>query len=284
MIRSLIYVLIILAAGLAMFGLWHTWPERADMVRMVWQQAVTPGPLSRSHTALENKCSACHTPVKGVEPRLCISCHADNRALLQRQPTAFHANVQTCIGCHSEHVGKDRMPTVMDHGQIPVTQVAAVPELPTGTLSDQELKLATRLGVAAALLTGTQSDAAPAQDWYAVAPRAPRNTAHTNVGQVELACVACHGTKDRHQGRFGTACASCHATDRWTVSEFVHPSPRSAQCVQCHQAPPSHYMEHFSMVSASLARQPKAKVNQCFACHQTTSWNDIKGSGWTKHH
>jgi hypothetical protein len=35
---------------------------------------------------------------------------------------------------------------------------------------------------------------------------------------------------------------------------------------------------HFSMLSAPIARQPNAKVNQ------TTSWNDIKGVGWTKHH
>jgi len=43
-------------------------------------------------------------------------------------------------------------------------------------------------------------------------------------------------------------------------------------------------MEHFKMISARVARQPQARVEQCFACHQTTSWNDIKGVGWYKHH
>jgi hypothetical protein len=43
-------------------------------------------------------------------------------------------------------------------------------------------------------------------------------------------------------------------------------------------------MGHFHMVSAKVARRPHARVNQCHLCHQTTSWNDIKGVGWYKHH
>lgn len=43
-------------------------------------------------------------------------------------------------------------------------------------------------------------------------------------------------------------------------------------------------MEHFRMVSARVANQPNAQVNQCYECHQTTAWNDIKGVGWYKHH
>jgi hypothetical protein len=71
---------------------------------------------------------------------------------------------------------------------------------------------------------------------------------------------------------------------KWTIPEFRHPSPRSTDCVQCHQAPPSHYMEHFHMVSARVAGKPHAQVSQCYQCHQTTSWNDIRGVGWYKHH
>jgi hypothetical protein len=83
---------------------------------------------------------------------------------------------------------------------------------------------------------------------------------------------------------FGKDCAQCHRTDKWTISEFRHPSAQSTDCVQCHQAPPSHYMGHFKMVSQRVACQPHADVRQCFLCHQTTSWNDIKGVGWYKHH
>ena len=34
----------------------------------------------------------------------------------------------------------------------------------------------------------------------------------------------------------------------------------------------------------SRTGQPHADVRQCFLCHQTTAWNDIKGLGRYKHH
>ena len=109
---------------------------------------------------------------------------------------------------------------------------------------------------------------------------------HPGIARREavLDCATCHATKDRHRGLFGTDCATCHGTAKWTVPEFRHPSPASTECARCHQAPPSHYMEHFGMISAKVAGQPHAQVRQCFLCHQTTAWNDIKGVGWYKHH
>ena len=68
-----------------------------------------------AHAFLEHNCAACHTPVKGVEATNCIVCHANNESLLQRQPTAFHANVGSCGECHREHQGRDQRPTDMDH-------------------------------------------------------------------------------------------------------------------------------------------------------------------------
>lgn len=109
---------------------------------------------------------------------------------------------------------------------------------------------------------------------------------HPEIASSEAAldCASCHSTKDRHQGYFGRDCASCHRTAAWTIAAFQHPSPRSVVCVQCHQPPPSHNMMHFTMVSQVVARQPTARVDQCFLCHQTTSWNDIQRVGWYKHH
>ena len=40
------------------------------------QRAVSPGRLSKAHAFLENNCAACHTPLKGVEAKNCIVCHA----------------------------------------------------------------------------------------------------------------------------------------------------------------------------------------------------------------
>ncbi len=43
-------------------------------------------------------------------------------------------------------------------------------------------------------------------------------------------------------------------------------------------------MGHFEMVSMAIAGQEHARVQQCYLCHQTDAWNDIKGVGWYKHH
>lgn len=102
-------------------------------------------------------------------------------------------------------------------------------------------------------------------------------------GQL-LDCSACHALQDRHAGLFGNDCADCHETSIWRVAGYRHPTPRSRDCAQCHQAPPSHYMEHFRMVSAKVARQEHASVNECYRCHLTTAWTDIRGIGFYKHH
>ena len=82
-----------------------------------WQQMTGPGPLSGAHAFLKNNCAACHSPAKGAEAVKCIVCHANNTALLQRQPTAFHADITACAACHIEHQG-GTAPTKMDHAAL----------------------------------------------------------------------------------------------------------------------------------------------------------------------
>ena len=43
-------------------------------------------------------------------------------------------------------------------------------------------------------------------------------------------------------------------------------------------------MGHFSMISKTIAHKESATVDQCFECHNTTSWNDIVDVGFYKHH
>ena len=85
------------------------------MAANTWQRLVNPGELSVVHASLEQNCSSCHTAVMGVDATKCILCHANEEALLQRQPTAFHADVKECRSCHLEHRGHIRKPTNMDH-------------------------------------------------------------------------------------------------------------------------------------------------------------------------
>ncbi|WP_077729701.1 hypothetical protein [Methylocaldum sp. 14B] len=222
------------------------------------QRFISPGELSAAHGFLEEKCSACHTSIHGVEAAKCIVCHANNEPLLQRQPTAFHANIGRCAGCHIEHQGVSIRPVVMDHA------------------------LLARIG------WDDLSTSAPETESRVTADRI-RHWLRDRPGgltrlDAALDCATCHATKDRHIGLFGADCSQCHGTKQWTIAGYRHPSARSLDCAQCHQAPPSHYMEHFRMVSQRVVGKPHAPVNQCYLCHQTTAWNDIKEVGWYKHH
>lgn len=254
---------IAIAAVLAIVGLAITLGLRNNAVIDVplLQRQVSPGPLSKAHASIERNCAACHTPMTGVDTTKCIACHANNTALLQRQPTAFHATIGTCTPCHSEHRGRTVRPVAMDHAGL-ANAGLDVARRNVDNASNRRLLEWLR----------THESLTDVTHPKLIAP------------ETVLNCATCHGTKDRHQKRFGDDCAVCHATGSWVIPEFTHPSPRSTDCVQCHQAPPSHYMEHFKMVSQTVARVTDAGVEQCFRCHQTTAWNDIKGVGWYKHH
>lgn len=228
------------------------------------ERAVRPGELSQPHAFLENNCAACHTPMKGVEAKNCIVCHADNLAVLQRQPSAFHADITACAACHQEHQGRVPSTTKMDH--VALAHIGR--EQMQSTVSGEDERGSVLLAWIA-----SGSGGAP-----------PSATPHLRPEETQLDCATCHQSKDRHQGLFGNDCAQCHSTSKWTLAEFRHPAPSSQSCAQCHQAPPSHYMMHFEMVSKKVAGVERAVVNQCFVCHQTTSWNDIRGVGFYKHH
>ncbi|MCL4788854.1 MAG: hypothetical protein KJ070_19015 [Verrucomicrobia bacterium] len=227
-----------------------------------WQRMANPGQLSQGHAFLDHNCNACHTPVKGVETASCIVCHANNSAVLQRQPTAFHADIGSCVECHREHQGRAARKTQMDHA----------------ALAHIGCKMLERTS------PSSVPDMTKIQHWLRATATSAQPSDHRAAEEALLNCATCHRTKDKHFGLFGMDCAACHATDRWTIPEFHHPSPASPDCAQCHQAPPSHYMEHFKMISMTVADQPHARVEQCFLCHQTTAWNDIKRVGWYKHH
>lgn len=256
-------VLPLLVAGSVWFG-WVMLLRRADILRpATWEAMASPGPLSSAHAFLASNCAGCHTPNKVVEAQKCIACHANDQYLLQRQPTAFHADVRSCAECHVEHQGTNGRPTQMDHAILARLGLRALVDGKTDAARNQIISWA-----------GAHSDNA------ALPPGHPTGT----PAEAALSCIACHTNQDRHRGLFGTDCIQCHTTTAWSVPEFRHPAPTSTSCAQCHQAPPSHYMMHFQMVSMRVAGQEHANVDQCFLCHQTTAWNDIKGVGWYKHH
>jgi hypothetical protein len=266
-------VIAFLLSAVALAIAWRVYGAHTNLA--AWQRHASPGVLSRAHTDLQDNCAACHTPVGGPADAKCIGCHANNTALLQRQPTAFHAEIGSCAQCHIEHRGADASLMGMDHGALSRAGLRRVDEIVGKNKMDMRNDLLRWVN--------------------ANVSRTSRISRYPAVSPLEaiLNCSSCHATKDTHSGLFGTECASCHGTAKWAIDQFRHPSANSFDCAQCHQAPPSHYMMHFEMVSKKIAGQSDAQVaqccgvaqvSQCYRCHQTTSWNDIKGVGWYKHH
>ena len=178
--------------------------------------------------------------MRGVEATACLTCHVTAApTLLAQSATAFHANVGACASCHVEHQGRDRRPINMDHSALIVAGNARAAQAqrfgaPTG--HDDPRHVMDHIGI---FLGRSGSDLIGGPLGRRSLPAA---------AMASLDCAGCHATRDRHRTLFGRDCQSCHAVDAWTIAAFVHPSPRSENCVQCHQAPPSHYMMHFQMM------------------------------------
>jgi len=229
---------------------------------MVLKQSVSPGPLSPRHAYLGDRCTSCHEPTVGVTVTKCTACHANAEQLLGRQPTEFHASIQECAACHVEHQPTKIRPLVMDHVEL------------------------ARIG-ARTLARASHDDADSAatlkslETWFRI--RSPDQLDAISSREA-LNCAGCHDRRDPHFKLFGSDCAQCHGLESWKVPEYQHPSSQSRECAQCHQPPPSHSMEHFSMISQKFAHKENARVDECFECHNTTGWNDIVNVGFYKHH
>ena len=249
----LVIVAVILASGTTIAMLY----QKGSASIPGWQEAFQSGRLSEKHAFLSGKCETCHTPTRGVEVATCIKCHASAATDLAKQPTAFHAKIQDCRGCHSEHQAVSR-PTRMDHASL--------------------VQIGSHLAVGAAGHPGTTREMIKDMADFlgvAISAGAERST---------LDCAACHSKQDPHQSLLGSGCASCHETETWRIASSLHPSPTSKNCAQCHQAPPSHYSEHFTMPSMAMAGHGNAQINQCYQCHQTNSFKDRKETGGSNMH
>ncbi len=229
---------------------------------VVVESFISPGPLSARHAYLREQCAACHEPGTGVTAVNCTACHANSGRLLGRQPTTFHASIQECSPCHAEHQRTSARPLVLDHVEL-------------ARIGARTLALAARKD------SDSGATLKSLETWLKI--KKPDQFDERTALQ-SLNCAGCHDRRDPHFKRFGSDCAQCHVFSSWAIAGYQHPSSQSKDCVQCHQPPPSHFMEHFSMVSQKIAVKEHANIDECFECHNTTGWNDIVDVGFYKHH
>jgi len=97
-------------------------------------------------------------------------------------------------------------------------------------------------------------------------------------------CVACHVSKDAHNGQFGTICSTCHNTSSWKNVTFDHSTTKfplvashsNVSCKSCHSngvfkgTPTNCYACH-----ASKDNHNGQFGTDCGACHKPTKWSDV---------
>lgn len=97
----------------------------------------------------------------------------------------------------------------------------------------------------------------------------------------ETACAACHFDRIRRDSGAPARPATGRRRGRWPGTAIPRPVRGSASSAT---SPPSHLMMHFEMMDRMVTGQRDATVDQCYRCHTTDHWNNVKGLGFVKHH
>ncbi|MCA9569878.1 MAG: hypothetical protein KC656_18665, partial [Myxococcales bacterium] len=197
---------------------------------------VSPGPLAQPHRELDaiTQCFACHSPLKGVDPGLCMGCHERVKQQVETK-TGFHATKgSSCEVCHADHRGRDFELVRITKGEFDHSETGF-------ELTGRHAKLEC-------------DDCHTGDDW----------------SRVDSTCRSCH--KDVHGAQLSDrpllpACEACHTTGGWRVERidpkvFDHTNKRFVDYVlegahvdvTCHDC-------HFDFVFL-----PK-KHDACVDCH-----------------
>jgi hypothetical protein len=215
------------------------------------EKLVMPGPVISGHADVEADCGRCHAPFRReVEGRLCLECHEDVAADLERR-TGFHGQAPgvtdaACRSCHADHRGRDADvrgldPDTFDHER-----------------TDSPLKGAHR--------------ALPCQGCHE--PGKKHREAPSD-------CASCHRSDDPHRGRLGETCGDCHAESSWREARFEHGTTEfplegrhaDVACGLCH--PSERYAETPSSCVACHATDDVHESRfgvDCATCHTAEDW------------
>lgn len=228
------------------------------VVRLAAAQLLSPGPLSRSHAALEGDqhCNDCHSSGKRVAQTGCIGCHSDIGASIAAGRGLHGAAYKgrPCESCHAEHLGGGAPirwpggdPSKLDHASTGWALQGAHTQTPCNKCHD----------------------------------RANSRGNHTYLG-LSTACGSCH--KDVHQNRFGSTCTGCHDERAWgnvKVDAFNHDLARfilrgahqTTPCAKCHSTPPRYTGLEFDACTDCHKDVHRGKLGPtCTNCHDETKW------------
>lgn len=287
----------------------------------IWRQgglAFSPGALSAknrldvqsgefaSHAEFEQQCSLCHRPLTSIQADLCVSCHTNVDADVEKT-MGLHGifeNARRCSECHSDHQGRDfdiRLGSLdeFDHSQVAFNLIwhqvnySLVPmECLDCHMTDDEFTVSTESCATCHaghditfMVTHLQDfgdgclTCHDGQDSISrfdhAASEFPLAGSH-----LETRCAVCHT-----QGKFENLpkdCVNCHA------EPTVHVGIFELDCETCHDSQSwkpallgNQPFDHFTQTNFSLIQHPKdysAKPITCDSCHQKGIWEFDPGT------
>ena len=277
----------------------------ADIVgfsRAAFDHAQTDFALHGAHAALE--CASCHKPRVAFRntPQECIGCH--------RTDDAHHGNLGSdCRSCHLETAWHDakfdhdktHFPLQGKHRDVPCAACHAgeryknTPQQCAACHAPDDVHRGSR---------GTKcADCHSVESWKTAKFDHAKETGFALLGRharlacadchrsgnlkepVPKTCAGCHGSDDRHAGRFGKDCASCHGNDSWHLESYDHETRHKyallgahakLDCHACHTA--SVEQQKLGKDCASCHRADDvhggALGKNCDRCHGSTRWSE----------
>ena len=230
---------------------------------------LTPGPLHRSHEALEGlrNCTKCHQIGSKDFQSNCLSCHQ----ILQSRIEAglgLHARegYDQCQLCHTEHHGRDFDLIHWKDGIENFDHRLTGFELSGAHLDPKcrDCHRATNLVDSEKLLA------------------AGKDPQRTFLG-LDSGCLACH--QDTHRGEMSRDCLSCHDMNAWTPApKFDHDKAafqlagahRPLTCTSCHQPA-------IQDAGTTLRVFKPLAHDGCLACHEDTHQGTLSNDCLTCH-
>ncbi|MFV2055218.1 MAG: cytochrome C [Thiohalomonadales bacterium] len=225
---------------------------KADVVDAM-EKALMPGPLTKAHADLEEKCTECHEFFKqGNQRDKCLACHDhENIAKDIKQKKGLHgrmpeASEGDCKVCHRDHVGRDVSIIFLDEQTF-----------------DHKFTDFTLRGAHREVLC---------------------RSCHKKDKQYHQAnkkCYDCHKEVEPHKGKLGKVCQSCHRESAWNDFQFDHSRTKfklvgkhkGVDCRDCH--PQERYLSIPKKCYACHKLDDKHKGRfgkNCKDCHKPSGW------------
>ena len=240
-------VFIVVATGLL-------WASLARTASAQLSALVSPGPLARSHAALDGiaNCQKCHERGRKVTAEKCLVCHAPVADRIAKRIGVHKDANGDCVRCHAEHAGADGVLRAFDEKRFDHVRVTGF------SLNDRHASVAHQC----AACHKTRSFLSVSRD-----------------------CAACH--RDAHKGAFGRTCTNCHSARtsfREISGQFDHAGARfrltgahtTAACAKCHVNNVVRGIKFASCANCHRDPHTPAFAAPCASCHTTMAWRTNK--------